>query len=404
MVANYDVCIVGAGLIGLATARALLDRFGGASVLVVDKEDRVAAHQSGRNSGVVHSGLYYSPGSLKAKLCVEGRDEIYDLCREANIPVNRTGKLVVATRRDQLGALDELERRGRANGLVGLRRIGPAEINEVEPAAAGIAALHVPEAGIADFPRLAEHLAEDLQRSGAELRLQSPLQTIDHSTGGASLVVAGEQISVKLLVSCAGVHADRIAALSGVQTELRMVPFRGEYYEVSGTSADLVRHLIYPVPDPRFPFLGVHFTRRIDGTVEIGPNAVLALGREQYRGDPPVWRDLKEAATTRGLWRLGSKHWRAGLREVAGSRSRRAYARVARSLVPALRSEDLRPGRVGIRAQAITREGGLVDDFVIEEAGATVHVINAPSPGATACLAIGRYIAAIAETRLRSAR
>ncbi len=389
---RYDVCVIGAGLVGLSVARALSRALTGLSVLVVDKEDHVAAHQSSHNSGVVHSGLYYKPGSLKAELCVAGRDDVYDICEAAAVPVRRTGKLVIATRPDEIAALDELERRGRANGLAGLVRLGPEGIREIEPNAVGIDALHVPDAGIADFPGLARHFAGELTAAGCEVALGRSVSQIDLLPSGVKVIAGDSSITARALVNCAGLQSDRVAHLAGVSSNVRIVPFRGEYYQVGGVSAELVRNLIYPVPDPRFPFLGVHFTRRIDGTVEVGPNAVLALGREHYRGTSPNWADFRESLRTPGLRRLAWKHWNSGLRELAGSRSRRVYASTARRLVPELRAADLTTGNAGIRAQAINANGTLVDDFVIEEAGASLHVLNAPSPGATACTAIGRHI------------
>ena len=398
---SYDACIVGAGLVGLATGRALLERNPDLSLIVIDKADRVAAHQSSHNSGVIHSGLYYKPGSMKALLTVEGRDLIYELAAEHDIPHRRSGKLVIATNPSEIGALDELERRGRANGLQGLERIGADGIAEIEPAAAGIDALHVTEAGVIDYPALAGHIADELTRRGAVVALGKPVTRIDHRDGGVEVTTGNSLITARFLINCAGLHSDRVAALAGLAPSVRIVPFRGEYYRMTDRSAHLVRTLIYPVPDPRFPFLGVHFTRRIDGTVEVGPNAVLALGREHYRGTSPDWGDLRETITFGGFHRLARRHWRSGTRELVGSRSRRLYARAARSLIPGVRTDDLLPGGAGIRAQAVTHDGDLVDDFVIETIGSTIHVLNAPSPAATACLAIGRHIASEAEETFR---
>ncbi len=387
-----DVLIVGAGLIGLAVGRALVSALEGVSVVVVDKEGDVAAHQSGHNSGVVHSGLYYRPGSLKARLCVEGREAIHGLCEDNGIPHSRSGKLVIATRPVELAALEELERRGRANGLTGLRRLGPTEIRELEPHATGIAALHVPEAGVADFPGVAERMAVDLRVAGAEVLTERPVTSITHTTSGVEVEAGAERFTARILVNCAGLQSDRVAVMAGLAPSVRIVPFRGEYYELSETAADLVRSLIYPVPDPRFPFLGVHFTRGIGGTVEVGPNAVLALGREHYRDTKPAWRDVGETLIYPGFLKLAARHLWAGSKEVLNSRSANLYARAARRLVPALERSDLVAGGVGVRAQAVDRAGNLIDDFVIEEAGKTMHVLNAPSPGATASLAIGRHI------------
>ena len=398
---GYDVCVVGAGLVGLATARALSERHPDLSIIVVDKADEVAAHQSSHNSGVIHSGLYYRPGSLKAQLCVEGRDLVYEVCGEHDIPHRKTGKLVIATDPSEIDALDELERRGRANGLDGMERIGPDGIAAVEPAAVGIDALHVQESGIVDYAALATFLATDLEHKGAEIATGRAVTRIDHFGESVIVTAGGSRLRTDLLINCAGLHSDRVAAMAGVTPPVRIVPFRGEYYRMTDQSAHLVRALIYPVPDPRFPFLGVHFTRKIDGTVEVGPNAVPALGREHYRDASIDWEDLRETLTFPGFRKLAWRNWRSGTREIIGSRSRRLYARAAQSLVPDVRPDDLLPGGAGVRAQAVTPSGDLVDDFVIETRGSTIHVLNAPSPAATASLAIGRYIATEAEAALR---
>lgn len=390
---KHDVCIVGGGLIGLAVGYALSRERPGLSLLVLEKEDGLARHQSSHNSGVIHSGLYYRPGSLKARLSVEGREALYRFCQGHGIANQRSGKLVIATGREEIPALDELERRGHANGLKGLTRLGPGGITEHEPEATGVEALYVPEAGVVDFPSVAAALADHLTSAGSEILPGHPVSAIEHSANGAR-VVAGENVfRCGVLINCAGLQSDRVARLAGIEPEVRIVPFRGEYYRLTDESASLVRTLIYPVPDPRFPFLGVHFTRRIDGVVEVGPNAVLALGREHYREARPDWADVREVLTYRGFRRLAYRHWRSGGKELLHSRSRRLYARLARRLVPRVASADLIPGGAGVRAQAVARDGHLVDDFVIEKAGATLHVLNAPSPGATASLAIGEYIA-----------
>lgn len=397
---RYDVCIVGAGLVGLGVGVALVESHPGISLLVLEKEPGITPHQSSHNSGVVHSGLYYLPGSLKARLCAAGRDEIYRWCTEAGIPFRRSGKLVVATRESELPALDELERRGRANGLTGLARLEGGGIGEFEPAATGIAALHVPEAGVVDYPALGAHLAGRLAAAGTQIVTGHAVTAITHEAAGVAVLAGGEVYSARVLVNCAGLQSDRVAALAGVTTPIRIVPFRGEYYRLDDPVAASIRALVYPVPDPRFPFLGVHFTRRIDGTVEVGPNAVLALGRENYRGTARVWSDVRDTVAGSGFRRLARRHWRAGLRELLTSRSPRRYARLAQRLVPAVTTADLLPGGSGVRAQAVGPDGALIDDFVIEVAGATVHVLNAPSPGATASPAIGRHIAALVSPLL----
>lgn len=391
---DFDVCVVGGGLVGLGVARAITEEFAGISVAVLEKESRLAAHQSSHNSGVVHSGLYYRPGSLKARLCIEGRREIEALGAEGRIPYRRSGKLVIAVEESEIPALEELERRGRANGLADIRRLGPDEITEVEPAATGIAALQVGDAGVVDFRALAEHLGETLRTAGARIITGAEVTEIAHRSTGVSVVVAdGRRYRAKALVNCAGLHSDRIAGMAGLSPGVRIVPFRGEYYLLTEEAAELVAGLIYPVPDPRLPFLGIHFTRRIDGTVEVGPNAVVGLGREHYRGSAADWPEFFSILGHRGFQRLAMRHWRHGISEMLQSRSTRLYARLASRLVPDLTHRDLLAGGAGVRAQALDRDGVLVDDFVIERAGATIHVLNAPSPGATASIAIGRHIA-----------
>lgn len=397
---GYDVVIVGGGIIGLSVARALTDHHAGIGAAVFDKEDRVAAHQTGHSSGVIHSGLYYRPGSLKSRLAVEGAKEMYQMLETTGIPYSRSGKLVVATDPSQLPALDELERRGRANGLSGLRRVGPADFAGIEPAASGIAALHVPEAGVTDFGRVAGHLADGLAADGAEIFLGHRVTRIEHHPDHVEVVANESVFTCRVLVNCAGLHSDRVAALAGVDSGVRIVPFRGEYYTLTDPPAGMIRGLVYPVPDPRYPFLGVHFTRGVDGSVQVGPNALLALGREQYRGRGPTWGDLGEMFAYPGFWRLAGKNLPAGARELV-SRSRGLYARQARRLVPAVERSHLARGGAGIRAQAVDRQGRLVDDFVIETAGSTVHVLNAPSPGGTASLAIGRHVADLVAPLLR---
>ncbi len=394
---DHDVCVVGGGLVGLATAHALASEMDGLSVVVLEKEDEVALHQSGHNSGVVHSGLYYAPGSLKARLCVEGREATYELAGEAGVAVRRSGKLVIAVDESELPRLDELERRGRANGLAGLERIGPREINDVEPHATGLEALLVPEAGVVDFSGIARAWVDRLGRLGVPIHTGRPLTGIRQVKDEVVVSTPEGPFTTRCLVNCAGLYSDRVAEMAGLRPGIRIVPFRGEYYRLAPPARRLVSSLIYPVPDPRFPFLGVHFTRRVDDTVEVGPNAVLALGREHYAGDRPDWSEMRSLLAYRGFRRLAARHWRSGAREMADSSSARRYASRARTLVPELRATDLSRGGVGIRAQAVDPSGNLVDDFVIEIAGSTVHVLNAPSPGATASPAIGRRIARIAR-------
>jgi len=392
----FDFVVAGGGIVGLATARALA-RGGARRVAVLEAEREVGAHQSGHNSGVVHSGLYYRPGSLKARLCAEGRLALERFCEERGVPFERCGKLVVATRPEELPRLDELEARGRANGLAGVRRLPAEAIREHEPHAAGLGALHVPETGIVDFPAMCRALADDVVAAGGAVRTDCAVRDARRD-GGEVLVrtVAGE-IRARVLVGCAGLHADRLARACGVEPGVRIVPFRGEYHLLAPPRRSLVRHLIYPVPDPRFPFLGVHFTRRVNGEIEAGPNAVLALARHGYTWRRVSARDLAETIVWPGFWRLAARHAGYGLGEVHRSLDRHAFATALRRLVPELRDEDLAPARAGVRAQALGVDGALLDDFHLVRGERQLHVLNAPSPAATASLAIGEWIAAQAE-------
>lgn len=360
------IAIVGGGIVGLATAYALR-RYG---PVVFEKEKDVARHQTGRNSGVLHTGVYYKPGSQKARLCVEGRRLMVEFCREHAIPHDLCGKVIVATEGVEIPRLDELERRARANGAA-VARIGPERIRELEPQAAGIDGLHLPESGIVDYGAVARKLASFVEvRTGVEVKDVRALHA-------------------DLVINCAGLYSDRVA-----RSRTRIVPFRGEYYTLG--RPELVRGLIYPVPDPEFPFLDVHFTRKIRGGVEAGPNAVLALAREGYRRQDLNLRDLLDTLGYPGFWRMARRYWRKGLGEMWRSLNRTAFLRSAQRLLPALRDEDLAPGGAGVRAQALDPDGRLVDDFRIERRPGQIHVLNAPSPAATASLAIGRHLAALA--------
>jgi L-2-hydroxyglutarate oxidase len=386
-----DVAVVGGGLVGMATAMALAER--GRMVAVLEAEDRLAMHQSGHNSGVIHSGLYYKPGSLKAKLCVEGGRALYRFCEEEGIAHRRCGKLVLVTHPEEIPRLDELERRGRENGLAGLRRLRPEEIPEIEPHAAGIAALHVPETGIVDYPAVAAAYARRIEARGGQVLRSARVTGVRRNGAGLVVETARGVVACGHLVNCAGLQSDRVARLCGAAPDVRIVPFRGEYYELAAQRRDLVRGLIYPVPDPRFPFLGVHLTKRINGDVEAGPNAVLALKREGYRWADVSVRDSLETAGWPGFWSLAARFWKIGAYEVWRSLVKSAFVRDLQRLVPAIRSGDLHRAGAGVRAQALDRHGFPLDDFHIVETERAVHVLNAPSPGATASIAIGRAIA-----------
>ena len=389
----HDVAIVGGGIVGLATALALAASARRERLVVLEAEPRIAAHQTGHNSGVIHSGLYYRPGSLKARTCVDGREALIRFCEENGIPFERCGKLVVATDEAEIPALDELERRGRANGLAGVRRLRREEIAEIEPYATGVAALDVRETGIVDFREVARHMAARVMEAGGVIRTESRLLAVRPEAGELVLETTSGALRVRSLVNCAGLQSDRVARLCGAEPRLRIIPFRGEYHELAPERRHLVRNLIYPVPDPRFPFLGVHFTRRIGGEVEAGPNAVLALRREGYRRRDVSRRDVLDLLGYRGFWAMTARYGRTGLFEIVRSLRRRALVAELRRLVPALGDRDLRPGGSGVRAQAVEPSGVLVDDFRILDQGRMMHVLNAPSPAATASLAIGRTIA-----------
>ena len=397
-----DVAVIGGGIVGVATAMALLRGYGrpgaGAqplSLVVLEAEDRLAAHQTGNNSGVIHSGLYYKPGSLKATLCVEGRRALYDFCSERGVRHECCGKVVVATREAELPALEELERRGGANGLTGMRRLTGEELREHEPHVTGIAGLLVPETGIVNYAEVTEAYASVVRELGGEVWTGAGVTAVRRQGGEVLLETARGPVTCKALVNCGGLQSDRVARLCGERPDVRIVPFRGEYYTLAPERARLVRNLIYPVPDPRFPFLGVHFTRMIGGGVEAGPNAVLALARHGYRRTSFSLRDSYATGTYVGFWRMARKFWRTGFGEFHRSFSKRAFLSALRRLIPELELTDLRPGGAGVRAQALDRTGALVDDFRVIQAERMVHVLNAPSPAATASISIGRHIAAL---------
>ena len=390
-----DVAVIGGGLVGLATAHAIAAKAPHLRLTVLEAEGSVGRHQSGRNSGVLHSGVYYQPGSLKARLCRTGADRMVDFCNEHGISIEQTGKVIVATATSQIAAIEEIERRGNANGLTGLRTVDPDELAELEPHVISVAALSVPQAGVVDFSDVARRLSGLFTAMGHDVRTEFRVSAIKRSGSQYQIsALTGNECGATYLVNCAGLQSDRVAALAGEVPPVTIIPFRGEYYVMRDDRDYLVRHLVYPVPDPRFPFLGVHFTRRIDGAVEVGPNAVLALGRHHYRDEAkPDWGDVRQMLRTPGLWRLGRRYWRTGATEMIRSRSKRLYASAARKLIPEVQATDLVRGGSGIRAQAVARNGKLADDFVIIENESAIHVLNAPSPAATACLAIGDRIA-----------
>ncbi len=385
---DCDVLVIGGGIVGLSTAHALSRLAPGTRVIVLEKESGPARHQTGRNSGVIHSGIYYRPGSLKARFAVRGAAEMVKFCAEHGIPHEVTGKLIVATEREELPRLHALVQRGRENGIP-VRELGPAQITEHEPQVQGLAAIHVGSTGIVDYARVAAQLAES---SGAEIVYGAEVDLISRRACAVAVrTTSGLVFRGRTLVNCAGLQCDRIARLAGDDPGMRIIPFRGEYYDLS--RPELVRGLVYPVPDPAFPFLGVHLTRGLGGGVHVGPNAVPALAREGYDWSTVRPRDIADELAWPGAWRMASRHWRYGTGEIHRSLSKQAFTRAVRRLLPAVGPADLHPAAAGVRAQAVLRDGTLADDFLIRDAPRTVHVLNAPSPAATASLPIGREIA-----------
>ncbi len=398
--AHYNVIIIGAGAVGLGVALEITRRFPRHELLVLEKDERVARHQSGHNSGVIHSGVYYKPGSLKARLCVPGAAAMLEFCGEHGVPHNVCGKVIIATQREELPRLQELKKRGEINGLTGLRLIDSGELRELEPHAAGLQALLVPSTGVTDYAAVCEKYAKLITRQGATVLCSAPAQAIKRSANGTVVETPQGAFSANALINCAGLYSDRICRMAGDDPRLMIVPFRGEYYDLVAERASLVRALIYPVPDPRFPFLGVHFTRRISGKVDAGPNAILALAREGYRHRDINVRDLASSFSFPGFWRMAWRHWRSGLDEWHRSLSKAAFVRALQRLVPEVKEQDLVPGGSGVRAQAVTPDGALVDDFHFVPSGKVLHVLNVPSPAATASLTIGKAIVDMAEESL----
>ncbi|HWR34473.1 MAG TPA: L-2-hydroxyglutarate oxidase [Clostridia bacterium] len=400
----YDVIIIGAGIVGLGTALELTQRFPGIRLIVLEKEDRLAAHQTGRNSGVIHSGLYYKPGSLKAKMCVHGAAEMIAFCREHGIPHDICGKLIVATSRAELPALDELYRRGLANGVAGLRILSAEQIREVEPHAAGVRGIFVPGTGITDYSMVAAKYAELISSRGSEVKTGAQVTGLVRSANETVVHTPIGELTGRYVVNCAGLQSDYISRMAGAELDLCIVPFRGEYYEIVPGKHDLVHGLIYPVTDPRLPFLGVHFTRRVHGGVEAGPNAVLAFAREGYEKSSFKLSEMLDTALFPGFWLMAARHWKSGFGEYYRSLSKHAFVRALQKLLPELTAADIRRGGAGVRAQAIDRKGKLVDDFRFIHTEGMVHVCNVPSPAATASLVIGRAIVDMMQERFSLAK
>ena len=393
---RYDVIVIGGGIVGLAVALAVTKRFPQFRLLLLEKESRVGQHQSGHNSGVIHSGVYYKPRSLKAKLCVEGARAMLEFCREHAVPHAVCGKVIVATDEAEFPRLEELQRRGEANGLTGLRFLSSEALREIEPHASGLRALLVPCTGITDYQQVCEKYSEIVSSQGGTILTSSGVMAVKRCATDVTVETVCGAFATTAVINCAGLFSDRISRMADEQQDVIIVPFRGEYYDLIPERSSLVRALIYPVPDPQFPFLGVHFTRRINGTVDAGPNAVLAFRREGYRRTDFDLRDLFSSLGFPGFWRMAAKHWRSGFGEFYRSFSKPAFVHALQRLVPDLREKDLVPAGSGVRAQALRRDGTLMDDFHFVPSTRMLHVLNVPSPAATASLPIGRFVAEMA--------
>ena len=398
--ARQDVLIIGGGIVGLATAYQLLQQRPGLSITVLEKENSLAKHQTGNNSGVIHSGLYYKPGSLKANNCIRGYNLLIDFCGKQEIPIDLCGKIVVATDQVQLPLLENLYQRGQQNGLMNLKKLNAEQLKEYEPHVNGLAGIYVPQTGIVDYVKVAEKYGECIRHAGGQIKLGE--RVLNVKTGADEIAVETEMNSyaTKLLINCAGLYSDKIARLTSSNVSVKIIPFRGEYFKLKKEKEYLVRNLIYPVPDPNFPFLGVHFTRMMKGGVEAGPNAVLAFKREGYRKTDINIAEFAESLAWPGFQKVAFKYWKTGLGELYRSFSKTAFTKALQQLIPEIQSSDLEDGGAGVRAQACDRNGGLVDDFLILEEKQVINVCNAPSPAATSSLAIGETICKLAESKI----
>lgn len=395
---SFDAAIIGGGIVGTATAMKLLKKYPRMSIAVLEKEERLASHQTGHNSGVIHSGIYYRPGSLKARLCISGAQELVQFCMEQGIHFELCGKVVVATRPEEIPRLHELHRRGTANGVSGMKLLSPAQVREYEPYTRCLEGMHVPTTGIVDYRQVADAYADVFRASGGQIFTSHRVIGIHRKSTHIDLDTTGKAISTKLLINCGGLYSDRLAKMAGMEPPCQIVPFRGEYYKINPERSFMVKTLIYPVPDPRFPFLGVHFTRMIDGKVEAGPNAVLAWAREGYEKGRISIPELHEIFAYSGFWHLALRYFKPAWQEMVRSYSKSRFTRALQQLIPEIRSKDLSPGGAGVRAQALGKNGTLLDDFVIMKTERMVHVLNAPSPAATSALAIAGHIVEIASS------
>lgn len=391
---TYDITIIGGGIVGTATGMAILKKRP-CRLLILEAEDVLAAHQTGHNSGVIHSGLYYKPGSLKAQNCTTGRELLYQFCEEHEIPHERCGKVVVATSKEEIPALNELERKGTLNGLTGMKRLKKAALKEYEPHTEGVEALYIPQTGIVNYTRVTEAYAKIIRELGGEIQTSQKVKSVSFKGGETVIETTGATYKTKVLVNCAGLYSDRITRMCGINPEVMIVPFRGEYYELVKEKEYLVRNLVYPVPDPRFPFLGVHFTRMIEGGIEAGPNAVLAFKREGYSNTDLSFYDTGELLLYKGFWKMAGQYYKMGWEEMKRSFSKELFVKALQKLIPEIEEGDVKRSGAGVRAQALDRNGKLLDDFCIQETEKMVHVLNAPSPAATASISIGNSIAEV---------
>lgn len=389
-----DIIIIGGGIVGLSTAYQLLKLNPELTVTILEKENAVAKHQTGNNSGVIHSGIYYKPGSLKAQNCLRGYDMLLDFCKSENIEYDLCGKIIVAIKPEEIAGLEALYQRGIQNGLSGLKFLTKDEIKQYEPNCTGIKGVFVPQTGIVDYKHVANKLAEKIQQNpNGEIVLNTKIQAIVGGEHGAVVHTDTERYEAKLVINCAGLYCDKVATMAGEKLNMKIIPFRGEYYAIKPEKAHLVKNLIYPVPDPNFPFLGVHFTRRISGEIEAGPNAVFAFQREGYKKSDFKWREFWDAISFAGFRKVASKYWKTGLGEYHRSYFKPAFVKALQQLVPSITEDDLIPAGAGVRAQACDKDGGLIDDFYIQETSSFIHVLNAPSPAATSSLSIGLEVA-----------